>query len=351
MPDYCLSTNPDPAQWDRYVAEHPEGGVYLLQAWKKAVELSYRHKTSYLTVYGGNKICGVLPLVHIRLPLTKGRFVSLPFCDYGGCLADNEEVTKLLLEQSIVLSSQSAATLEIRIKCRNTLLERDNRFQQVTNKCRMELELPDSSAALWTGFKSKLRSQINRAIKESLISRLGHLDLLADFCHVFTHNMRDIGSPVHAGVWLRNVLSLYDNRAKVTVVYMKNQPLAAAIMLAHGQTLTVPWASSLRAFNRFSPNMLLYWSMLKYGAENGYQMFDFGRSTPGEGTYMFKQQWGAKPCPLYWYKHISHHTTATPQTALTGGGSLRRILEEAWRHIPLPVANTIGPLVRKYIDK
>jgi hypothetical protein len=46
--------------------------------------------------------------------------------------------------------------------------------------------------------------------------------------------------------------------------------------------------------------MLLYWTKLEYACDNGNKTFDFGRSTPGEGTYRFKPQWGAKPQPLHW---------------------------------------------------
>lgn len=48
--------------------------------------------------------------------------------------------------------------------------------------------------------------------------------------------------------------------------------------------------------------MLLYWAMLEYACDQGYRQFDFGRSTPGEGTCRFKEQWGAKSHQLYWYQ-------------------------------------------------
>ena len=64
-------------------------------------------------------------------------------------------------------------------------------------------------------------------------------------------------------------------------------------------TVEVPWASSLREHSDMSPNMLLYWTMLKRD-QTGASRFDFGRSTPDEGTFQFKRQWGAEPHPLVW---------------------------------------------------
>jgi lipid II:glycine glycyltransferase (peptidoglycan interpeptide bridge formation enzyme) len=44
--------------------------------------------------------------------------------------------------------------------------------------------------------------------------------------------------------------------------------------------------------------MLLYWTMIRDSIERGYKVFDFGRSTPNEGTYNFKKQWGAVEAPF-----------------------------------------------------
>ncbi len=347
-----IATTPDPAQWDQYVLEHPGGGTYLTLAWKEAVEKSYGHRTYYLTAFDGQIMRGALPLVLIKAPLTRGRLVSLPFCDYGGCLAEDEDSARQLVDHSLALAAQLHTGLEIRSRIPSSfLVGGDSRFQQITEKCRLVLELPASSAMLWAGFKSKLRSQINRAKKDGMTCRLGQSALLADFYQVFARNMRDLGSPVHARAWLLEVINAFDSRAVVGVVYKEGQPVAAGIVLAHGRSLTIPWASSLRAFSRMSPNMLLYWSMMEFAADNGFQVFDFGRSTPGEGTYAFKQQWGAQPVPLFWYRHIPVGKAVGQQMSGARSGSLRPILEKVWQLAPLAVVNTLGPLVRKYIDK
>lgn len=59
----------------------------------------------------------------------------------------------------------------------------------------MLLDLPQNSEALWAGFKSKLRSQINRSDKNGLIFTWGNSDTLKQFYSVFSANMRELGSP------------------------------------------------------------------------------------------------------------------------------------------------------------
>ena len=48
-------------------------------------------------------------------------------------------------------------------------------------------------------------------------------------------------------------------------------------------------------FNKLSPNMLLYGKVLEYACEQGFQLFDFGRSSPDSGTYRFMSSGGPSP--------------------------------------------------------
>jgi FemAB-related protein (PEP-CTERM system-associated) len=334
--------------WDRYIGAHATAGVYLTTAWKQAIETSYGHKTFYLGAFDGNRLGGVLPLVLIRPPLGQRGLVSLPYCDYGGILADNSLIARRLLDEAVVQAAEFQAVLEIRVPEPCPVLEKAVGFYQTTDKCRMLLELPGSSKLLWNGFKSKLRSQINRARKNGLVCRIGHEELLRDFYSVFSRNMRDLGSPVHSENWLRSVLVAFGDYAHTGVVYHDGSPVAAGIILTHGKLITIPWASSLRKFNFLSPNMLLYWALLEYAADHGARVFDFGRSTPGERTYLFKQQWGAKPIPLNWFRQ---HTAVAQEDAPRKDRALRSLVERLWRTLPVFVANTAGPRIRKYISR
>jgi FemAB-related protein (PEP-CTERM system-associated) len=347
MPEIAFITESDGSAWDQYVLSHERGGPYLTLAWKSAVEKAYRHKAFYLAAFNNRDMVGILPLVLVKPPFARGGLVSLPFCDYGGILANDDRIAHALLSRALGLSAEMRTVLEIRSTCASPLIEQNERCMQVTDKCRMVLDLPESSALLWTGFKSKRRSQVNKAIRDGLIAKLGKEELLADFYLVFSRNMRDLGSPVHAGKWIRAVISTYGKRVRVGVVYKDAAPVGAGIVLMHGKTVTIPWASTLKEFNRYSPNMLLYWTFLEFAADHGYRVFDFGRSSPGEGTFAFKKQWGALPVPLSWYRINGRPGRQTAVNA----GRFRNAAESLWQRLPLSMANVMGPHLRKYIDR
>jgi FemAB-related protein (PEP-CTERM system-associated) len=308
---------------------------------------------------GGAHVHGILPLVHFKHAIFGNRLVSLPFVDGGGILADSREAEEVLVTEAVRLGREvGAITIELRQEGALTSevgatavgansLWTSLRTTTRTDKVRMLLDLPASSEALLASFKSKLRSQINRSLKEGFTSSVGGLELLDDFYRVFLVNMRDLGSPVHSVALMRHVLGEFPERSRIIVVYGTKEPVASALMIGSGATMRNPWASSLRSYAPLGPNMLLYLRMLECACDNGYRVFDFGRSSTGEGTFRFKQQWGAEPAPLHW-----HYIFVNGKSREVESSPTERFgrVSNYWKKLPLLVTRIIGPSIRKHIS-
>jgi FemAB-related protein (PEP-CTERM system-associated) len=341
-----LATLQDRRRWDDFILARDLCGPYQLFTWKDIVEQSYHHESYYLICEDQSEnILGVLPLFFIKPPLLKGSLVSLPFCDYGGVLTVDEKTKTELITHAISIAANLKASLEIRCMEPHHAIQTSLEMGVMLHKMRMVLNLPDDVDSLWNGFKSKLRSQIRRPQKDGLEFRMGSLDLLKDFYNVFRINMRDLGSPVHSKFWIRSVMESFGNKGHIGVVYAGNSAVAAGVIITCSKTVSIPWASALSEYNQLSPNMLLYWEFLKYACSNGFKYFDFGRSSPGEGTYRFKEQWGARPHQLYWY----YQGISGKQQVDTSEGSLRKTAEKIWERLPQGLVDVIGPMVRQYI--
>jgi FemAB-related protein (PEP-CTERM system-associated) len=343
-------TPKDADVWDSYVLHHPQGMPYHLLAWKTAVEKAYGFESYYLIaerVHGGG-IEGVLPLVHHHLPWFKGKLISLPFCDAAGPLADSEQIEKALLEEAIEKAHQKRIK---KILIRSTKPFAGIDPDQITNKAKviMRLNLPDDSEKLLASFKAKLRSQIKKPMRDGLTTEIGSTELLNSFYPLFAQNMHELGSPVHSLQWIKSILEKYGNKAHLVLVRMPNKtPAAGGIILCHPNQVSVPWASSLRCFNRWNPNMLLYWRFLKFSCDMGYPVFDFGRSTPGEGTHRFKKQWGAKAAPLFWSSSVINCNLWSNDHL--SGKSKYAGADAYWKKLQLPITRRLGPILRKHID-
>jgi hypothetical protein len=376
-----LYQNSDKELWDAYVMRHPDSTHCHLSGWREVIEKTYGHKACYLiaerscgtnnssnSINSSNAVVGLLPLIHIKSLIFGNQLVSMPFLNYGGILADNEETEIALLSEAVKLGQKlKASTIELRhlkpltISVPPTSSDSSNPMNPSnssnpsnpincvtkTHKVRMLLQLPESSDELFKSYNAKLRSQIRRPQKEGMDSIVGGAELLDDFYKVFTVNMRDLGSPVHSKNLFREILNHFDQNVKIGIVTYKGQSVAAGMIIRFKNIIEIPWASTLKKYNQFSPNMLLYWSFLEYACKNGHQYFDFGRSTPGEGTHRFKEQWGAKPFPMYWHNIVLNGRPA-------GNNESEKSRYETairyWKRLPLPISNMIGPYIRKHIS-
>ena len=350
-----LADTADKNAWNTYVLNHPEGLGYQLFGWKEAVQYAYRFKGYYLLAELNGGIKGILPLIYHKLPLKKGVLISLPYCDAGGPLADTTEISHSLIEKALEIAKDINATRVI-IRAASRIGELPDNMTLNRQKVRMTLNLPENSDILLKSFKAKLRSQVRKPVHEGLKARIGGEELIDEFYPVFSENMRDLGSPVHSKKWLKSVLSFIGKQARVGLVCLPDgSPAAGGVILCHPRTVSLPWASSLRRYNRWNPNMLLYWSFLKFAADNGHEIFDFGRSTPWEGTFRFKKQWGAEPSALHWvrFKTDINGTlmdNIEPETSKVKKTKSRETAEKIYSRLPVSVAHYIGSLTRKYIS-
>jgi len=330
-------------RWDAFVASVPTAHGYHLAGWSPVIQQSFGQRVYSLLSEGpGGAIDGVLPLARLKSQLFGDFLVSLPYLNYGGpCALSHEVEAALIREATEIARHEGVDYLELR------LTEAEGFGLQVkTSKVAMRLSLPGDAETLWKGLGSKLRNQVNRPIKEGMVARVGGEEELESFHHVFSVNMRDVGTPVYGRKFFQNVLRQFPASARICTVYLHEQPVASGFVFGFRDTLEIPWASALRSANRLAPNMLLYWSALKYACESGYKTFDFGRSSPDTGTYRFKQQWGAKPIPLYWHYWLRN---GAPLPQLNPSNPKYQMAINVWKHLPIGLTRLIGPAIVRNI--
>jgi FemAB-related protein (PEP-CTERM system-associated) len=327
---------------DTYVARHRDASAYHFTEWLAVIHRAFGHETRYLVAESAGAITGVLPLVFFSSRIF-GRFtVSIPFFNYGGVLADSDAAARALLERA----------LEDTRRARGTHLELRHRGEQMfpelaarRHKVAMELTLEPTAELQWQALDRKLRNQIRKAEKSGLTTQDGGFELVEAFYAVFAHNMRDLGTPVYGVRFFEEVLTTFPS-ARVFLIRCAGRPVAASIVHGHGATIETPWASSLREYNPFCANVLLYWRMLQFAIERGFHTFDFGRSTPGDGPFHFKRQWGAQPRQLVWeYWTADGHSLPD----LNPANAKYRLAIKAWQRLPLSVATALGPPIVRNI--
>ena len=322
---------------EAYLARHPGGSMWHRPVISSFISQTYGHRTWYLGAFSENKeIVGLLPLVQLKSRLFGNFLVSMPYFNYGGLLADSPEVARKLIEAAEQTRQElSARHIELRHS-----RDAGMGLPQRTDKVTFWLPLPDNHADLWNSFQPKLRAQIRRGERELTEIKVGGGELLDDFYTVFSVNMRDLGTPVYGKSFFRNLLETLEGRAWLVTVRIGGRSVGCAFLTRYQNRMEIPWASTLRTFNHTSVNMAMYWRILQFAIDRGFEIFDFGRCSEDAGTYRFKQQWGAQPLRLHW-DYVLSEGEALP--ALNPDNPKFRLLIAAWRRLPVWCANLLGP--------
>jgi len=338
-----VAANDDQAlEWDAFVASRGDAAGYHLWNWKAIFEHGLGHRTHYLLARAGQSVVGVLPLVEVRSWLFGRALSSLPYVNYGGVLAVGSEASEALIASATAIARQRRLDyLVLRHRTRQ-----QPQMPARTHKVTMLLQLQDSVDGMWDALDRKVRNQVRKAEKSGLTIATGGAELLDQFYFVFARNMRDLGTPVYGRRLFREILRGQADTARLHVVHLNAEPIACALSYSYGRTVEVPSASSLREHRALCPNHLMYWSIIRSAILDGRSCLDFGRSTPGDGTYLFKEQWGATSEPLFWEYQLLGQSKL-PADDRQSGQYQRRI--EAWKRLPLPLTTMLGPQIARCV--
>lgn len=330
-----------PAEWDSFVRFAEKGTQCHLWAWKSVIERVLGHECVYLAARAPDgRIDGVLPLVRVASPLFGSYLVSMPFLNYGGAIGTDRAIQALVARaveltkgggiELLEMRSRSALPVDLPVSHRKITVVRDL--------------TPGAPGQVWDSLKAKVRSQVRRPEKEGIVVRFGP-DQVGAFFGVFSRRMRDLGTPTQSRRFFETLVTAFPAEVWVGCAYDGARPVAAGFGFRWNAEFEMTWAAALTEYNTVAPNMLLYWAFMERAAEEGLSAFNFGRCTPGSGTHRFKQQWGGRDIPLWWYQHAAGKRAATPSPndrAFAWG-------PRVWSRLPLPIANLLGPRVVRLI--
>lgn len=333
----------DRLDWNQFVDSQDDAEIYHRYEWRSLFEEVFANSCHYLIAKNNSGITlGVLPMVNLRSRLFGNFIVSVPCFNYCGSLGSTSEAHVALIAAASTLAAELGAR-HIELRHRDgVILDMPVR----TDKVSMKLCLPSSSDVLWKQFSSKLRAQIRRPKKAGAVCEEGGLELLDDFYKVFSRNMRDLGTPVFPKTLFAKVFEMFPSKTRLFVVRLDGKAVAAGITIGYRKLLEIPSASALREYNRESVNMLLYWTILQHAIKEGYEEFDFGRTTVDSGTFKFKKQWGAEPQQLRWHYYLAKGVDI-PQ--LNPSNPKFHLATRIWKRLPLPVANLLGPRIVRHL--
>ncbi|HEY6572867.1 MAG TPA: FemAB family XrtA/PEP-CTERM system-associated protein [Candidatus Eisenbacteria bacterium] len=328
------------AEWDAFADGNPGATLFHRSGWQRAVLRTFRYRSHCLAVRRGGKIAGILPLFVVpTLPWGRA-LVSTPQAVYGGPVADAPDSLEALVRHAREAGERLGARY---VEFRNIapLPELPAKDLYVTFRKAILPTAEENMAAV----PRNQRRSIRIALKNGLTWEVGREELLEPFFDLYSQSVRNLGTPVFPRRLFQNLLEEFGQDGRILLVRREGRPVAAVLTFFYRDEVLPYYGGARREEFRYAVNDFMYWSLLCYGMEQGYKIFDFGRSKRGSGSYDFKRHWGFEETPLHYQFQLIRQRSLPDFSPRNRNFSLAI---EAWKRTPLWLSRRIGPALVRY---
>ena len=329
------------AAWDAFVAAHPHGTFFHRAAWRHVIERAFGHRTHYLMAERDGAIVGVLPVGHVRSALFGSTLISVPFCVYGGPLAVEPEAFAALAEAGAALLPQTrASALEFRFLS----LPPEGWLDPAQWITRGDLYVTFRKAiaaddeANMKAIPRKQRAVVRKGIERGLTSVVDRD--VAGLHRIYAESVRNLGTPVFSRRYFSLLAEMFADDLDIVTVRDGETPVASVMNFYWRDEVVPYYGGGTAAARACHGNDFMYWEVMRRAAARGARLFDYGRSKVGTGSFAFKKNWGFEPAPLHYGFRLAPGASVPEVNPLN---PKYRLFIAAWKRLPLPLANLIGP--------
>jgi FemAB-related protein (PEP-CTERM system-associated) len=327
----------DTARWDGFVMSHAEGSFFHRSGWHGIFRDIFGLTPHYLLAERGTELAGILPLAYQRSLLFGNALIAAPFCVEGGPIAADEEAASALTAAALAIQAQTQAPyIEFRTR----------RARQAGWAVRGDLyatfsgPLTADDKENLLAIPRKQRAVVRKTLDSKLVSEVpSDVD---DVFAVYAESVRNLGTPVFPKRYFAALKKTFGPDCDAVVIRDDGKPVSAVLNFYHKDTVLPYYGGGTVGARRNGANDFLYWEVMRRAAQRGYRRFDFGRSKAGTGAFAFKKNWGFAPEWLEYEYHFLAGQKMPDKNPLNPKYSL---FIEAWKKLPLPVANFIGPWI------
>lgn len=330
---------------DSYVRAHEQSTVFHLSSWAAAVESAFQAERRDLIATDGDQIVGVLPLSKCKRALGGSNWISAPWGVYGGPIADRQEVAQALVDAAVERAREADAR-RLDLRC----LEDPGLPGLVQSDLYVTFRkaLPSNVEEVKRTFPRTERKYLRHAVERHGLSvEEGH-GYLSDLHRLFLTSKRSLGSPGLPEAWWSALQSQRGLDYVLHAARRGQEVLAVTLTFLHKKEAAMYYVGTTPDANlKYHATTFLIAKCMEWSVENGYELFDLGRSRRDSGACAFKINQGFEPTPLN-YRHallsadakVPSFTPSNPKTAL---------LRKTWSRLPLWACGSLSTRLATFL--
>ncbi len=329
-------------RWMNFISLMKHANIFHHPAWITLLAQSYGYNPFIVAILDGNEtVIAGLPFVEVESLLTGKRWVSLSFTDHCAPLySDPTLLDRLVEEINHLYVKRKIPKIELRwefpAKYNNV-----SRSEYVLHSVALNPN-PENVAKQ---FHKTHKRNINVAKKRGVTIDMGtsqvHLDA---FYRLHQETRKRQGIPIQPKKFFDSIKNniLDHNLGFILLAYKDNECLAGAVFLHWQETLIYKYGASRKDTLNARPNNLLFWHAIRWGCENGYKIFDLGKTElSNKGLRNYKSGWGAIESPLI-------YSTLSNSVSRSGSGKLKSAMEMVIQKSPSWVGRVTGELLYRH---
>lgn len=323
------------ARWEAYVEACPDATFFHRIGWLEILEQEFGHRPHYLLVERGSAIVGVLPIAEVKSRLFGHSLVSLPFCVYGGPVADDVDAARALADAAVALGRKLGVDY----------VEMRNRTPVCPGWASSDLYVtfrkplfPDVETNR-LAVPRKQRAMVRKGAKHGLACEID-VDS-GRFFALYADNAHRHGTPPFSRRYFERLRATFRDACEIQIVIDSSGTPVSGVLSFYFRDEVMPYyAGDTIGARDLAANDFKYWHLMQRASERSLRTFDYGRSKRGTGSFSFKKNWGFEPAPLaYEYRllagsSVPQHNPLNPKY---------RAMIAVWRKLPRIFVNAVGP--------
>jgi len=274
----------DAQKWEVFVQNHPNGNIFQSNHFYRIYRETEGYDPLALFVLDENdEIVGLQVSVIIRLFNNLLDRVSSRSIIFGGplILDDDKSILEFLLTEYNSRIQGKVILSQYRNMWDTSTMKQvfsDHDFN-LEDHLDILIDLSQGEEKVWEGMKRARRKNIRKAYGSNVITRQIDLNEDANLQKVYDLIKvvyKRIKLPLHPFSFFKNSVSTLGDRMICLGLFHENEMIAARIVLGYKKLLYDWYAGADNDKLNLRPNDVLPWEVMRFGAANSYEKFDFG---------------------------------------------------------------------------
>lgn len=345
MPTGFQIINPLTDAWNDMLISANDSSFFHTTNWANVLMKSYSYTPKYFARIANDQIADLLPIMEVKSIITGKRGISLPFSDYCELVCSEKNGYKEILEFLKDYGNKAGwKYLELRAG--------EKIFPDVTPSMRFyghRLKLSEDYEDNFKQLRGSTQRNIRKSLREGVKVRIDATKTaVEEFYRLNCITRRQHGLPPQPRRFFHHIYDCIISQGKGIVVLAAHEgnSVAASMYFHHGSKLLYKYGASDTIYQNLRANNLVMWEAIKWGCQNGFKEFCFGRTEQHNlGLVQFKMGWGAEQNTIYYYKYDLRKGCFVSELPRQE----ESLSHKAFRKMPVPVLKAIGNILYRHM--